>query len=245
MRAILTLHSVDEKGTVLSMRPSELESLLDAMERSGHQVVPLSELTRHPGLPDRVAITFDDGLASVAEEALPLLARRGHVATVFVVPSRVGSDNAWPGQPAGIPTLPSMGWGELEALCEAGWEIGSHSLTHARLTAVSDAQLEEELGGAHQAILERIGAPPAVLAYPYGQVDDRVRDSAARWHRFAVGGRLAALDGAVDHPLELPRLDSYYVRSPRIHRWFGSPPLDAWIALRRALREQRARGTRP
>jgi peptidoglycan/xylan/chitin deacetylase (PgdA/CDA1 family) len=213
MRAILTLHSVDEKGTVLSMRPSELESLLDAMERSGHQVVPLSELIRHPGLPDRVAITFDDGLASVAEEALPLLARRGHVATVFVVPSRVGSDNAWPGQPAGIPTLPSMGWGEL--------------------------------GGAHQAILERIGAPPAVLAYPYGQVDDRVRDSAARWHRFAVGGRLAALDGAVDHPLELPRLDSYYVRSPRIHRWFGSPPLDAWIALRRALREQRARGTRP
>lgn len=239
MRGILTLHSIDESGSVLSMRPSELESLLDAVQRSGHTIVPLSELLGRPGVPDRVAITFDDALGTVAEEGLPLLARRGLVATVFVVSSRVGRDNDWRSQPAGIPRLSSMGWGELEALSEAGWEIGSHTHTHARLTECGDGAVRDELRLAHELIEDRLGVTPEVLAYPYGAVDERILRLAGETYRFGLGGRLAELDPAEDHPLDLPRLEGYYLRDPRVHRWFGGPLFSGWIDLRRRVREQR------
>lgn len=245
MRSIITLHSVDERGSVLSISTSQLESLLDSIEKSGHTIVALSELLRHPGIPDRVAITFDDALASVAEEGLPLLARRGLVAAVFVVADRVGLDNAWPGQPDGIPTTPTMGWGELEALAEAGWEIGSHSVTHAKLTDLPDDQVIDEIERAHVTIAERFGRDPEVFAYPYGAVDSRVQRLAGLFHRFGLGGRLSPLDSAVDHPLALPRLDGFYLRSAAAHRWFGGPAMAGWIGLRRRAREARQRRLTP
>ncbi|MCO4771645.1 MAG: polysaccharide deacetylase family protein [Deltaproteobacteria bacterium] len=239
MRAIVTLHSVDETGSVLSIRPSELESLLDAIEKARHEVVSLGELLTQPGRPDRIAVTFDDALASVAEEGLPILARRGYPASVFVVTDRVGRDNAWPGQPAGIPDMPSMGWGELQALAEAGWEIGSHTHTHAKLTRLSEAAVRAEIAQAHAVVERELGLSPTFFAYPYGAVNDTVRRVAGEFHRFAVAGRLSALDSALDHPLELPRLDGFYLRSARVHRWFGSALFDGWVGLRRRAREAR------
>ncbi len=239
MRGILTLHSIDESGSVLSMRPSELDSLLDAIQGSGHTIVPLSELLGRPGVPDRIAITFDDALGSVAEEGLPLLARRGLVATVFVVSSRVGTDNGWRSQPAWVPRLSSMGWGELEALAEAGWEIGSHTNTHPRLTDCNDSIVRDELRLAHEQIEGRLGVSPEVFAYPYGAVDERILRLVGETYRFGLGGRLSALDAATDHPLDLPRLDGYYLRDTRVHRWFGGPLFSGWIDLRRRAREHR------
>jgi len=241
MRAILTLHSVDDSDSVLSIRPGQLESLLDAIDAAGHEVVALSDLLRYPGIPDRVAITFDDALASVAEEGLPTLARRGITAAVFVVTDRVGITNQWAGQPREIPRIPSMGWSELEALAEAGWEIGSHTATHARLDRLTEGQVEDEIHRAHAAIQQSIGIEPEVFAYPYGACNASTREIVGGTYRFAVGGRLAELDGAADHPLELPRLDGYYLRNPSVHRWFGSPALDGWLELRRLGRAARAR----
>ena len=245
MRGIITLHSVDQHGSVISISPNQLDSLLDSIEKSGHKIVALSELLRHPGIPDRIAITFDDALASVAEEGLPLLARRGLVAAVFVVTGRVGGDNAWPGQPAAIPGMSTMGWGELEALAEAGWEIGSHSTTHANLTTLTDDQIDDEIGLAHATITERLGRAPEVFAYPYGASNPKVTRATGLHHRFGLGGRMALLDSAVDHPLDLPRIDGFYLRPFSVHRWFGQPVMASWLSLRRRARELRERKLTP
>lgn len=239
MRAILTLHSVDLSGGVLSLSPAVLESLLDALVASGHRVVSLAELLARPGVPDQVALTFDDGLASVVEEALPILARRHIVATVFVVTDYLGRTNDWPGQPAGAPRLPMMGWEELEALTEAGWGVGSHTVSHPDLTTLTPDRLDAELGCAAEVIEGRLGVTPVALAYPYGAMNDSVVAAAARHHSWAVSTRLAPLDQALDVPLALPRLDAYYLRESWTHGLFGTPLLTGWIAARRRLRALR------
>lgn len=239
MRAIITLHSVDDSGSVLSMSPDALESLLDGIAGAGHRVVPLSELLAHPGVPDQVALTFDDGLASVVEEALPILARRDLVAAIFVVTGYLGGDNQWPGQPSHAPRLPMMGWEELEALAEAGWEVGSHTVSHPDLTALSPDRADGELGEACATIRSKLGLNPVALAYPFGRANDVVRTQAAAHHRWALSTQLSHLDPAVDDPLFLPRLDSYYLRDSWSHGFFGGPVAQGWIAARRGLRALR------
>ena len=239
MRAILTFHGIGPGTDPLSFHPDSLVHLLDALAASGHRVVPLTELLAHPGVPDQVALTFDDALASVVEEALPVLARRDLVATVFVVTDYLGRDNGWPSQPASVTRVPTMGWGELEALLEAGWDVGSHTATHPDVRGLPESQLEDEIGGAVATIRARLGTDPVALAWPCGLSDAPARAVAERHHRWGLGTRLAPLDPAVDHPLTLPRLDAYYLRERWTHGLFGGELFSGWLNVRRRLRTLR------
>ena len=237
MRAIFTLHAVDLSGSVLSITPDALEGLLDGLAAAGHRVVPLPELLATPGVPDQVALTFDDALASVVEEALPILARRGLSATVFAVTDHMGSDTRWPGQREAPSS--TMGWGELEALVESGWDVGSHTRRHPDLRGLDAARLEDEIGGAAEAIRSHLGRDPIALAWPAGWFDVAARAAAQRHHRWGVSTRLAVLDAAVDEPLTLPRLDAYYFRSRWTHAGLGGPAVSGWIQARARLRALR------
>ena len=82
--------------------------------------------------PERaVALTFDDGFASVVDHALPLLLERGFPATVFCVAGYLGGLNDWPTEPARPPaalaTPPRWPAGRRPL------EIGSHGIQHAPL----------------------------------------------------------------------------------------------------------------
>ncbi len=65
-----------------------------------------------------------------------------------------------------------MDWEDLRQLTDVGWEIGSHTCTHPRLTRLDDAALCIELEGSRNDCLENIGRCDS-LAYPYGDVDER------------------------------------------------------------------------
>ena len=101
------------------------------------------------------------------EHALPVLAGLGLPGTVFAAVGPVGA----PGH---------LDWSDLSVLAEAGWEIGSHTVTHARLVELDDAGLDQELRDSREAIEERLGRPCRSIAYPYGDTDARVRAAAAR-----------------------------------------------------------------
>ncbi|MAE96182.1 MAG: chitin deacetylase [Deltaproteobacteria bacterium] len=241
MRAALSFHGIDESGSVLSMSAGELASLVRGVRDAGHEIVPLAELLGEPETPDRVALTFDDGFHSVFEEALPVLRAADAPATLFLTTGFVGKDNGWPGQPAWAPRFPMLTWQEVEALHEAGWTIEAHTARHADLRGLSDDQLEDELAGADAALEERLGRRPEGLAYPYGFHDVRVREKARSRYRFAVTTELAPLSRGRDDPMALPRLDSFYLRSPRLHRHFGGALLQGYLGARRLLRRVRGR----
>jgi peptidoglycan/xylan/chitin deacetylase (PgdA/CDA1 family) len=79
-----------------------------------------------------------------------------------------------------------MDWDELGSLAAAGWEVGSHTVSHPMLTRVGDEALAGELGESRAAVEAALGRPCRSLAYPYGDFDARV----------AEGARAAGYDAA-------------------------------------------------
>jgi peptidoglycan/xylan/chitin deacetylase (PgdA/CDA1 family) len=193
---VLCYHAVSESfPSELSVSPERLEAQLRLLIERGYLGVTFAEAVADGGGGKKLAVTFDDAFVSVLELAFPILTRLGVRGTVFAPTEYVGTDGpmSWPGIDdwVGGPherELTPMSWEDLRALADAGWEVGSHTRTHPRLTGVDDdRELALELEGSRRACEERLGRSCLSLAYPYGDIDDRVV-AAAR----AAGYRQAA-----------------------------------------------------
>lgn len=237
MRAIVTFHSIDGTGSVLSFPQRTLAQFLEALAISRISVCALEELLQ-TSAQRAVALTFDDGMRSVFENALPVLKDFAVPAHVFLTVGAVGRDNGWPGQPAGAPRFEMLDWPQVEALHAAGIRIEGHTANHPDLCALDDAAVIQECQSCDDVIERRLGRRPQYLAYPYGRHDRRVRTIARQRYAAAVTTELRPLRARED-PAALPRLDGYYLRSAWLRRRFLSPDTQAYLALRNALRRLR------
>lgn len=168
----------------LRVRPGAFEKQLDYLVRRGYRTIGLKDyhdhLSKGSPLPERpVIVTFDDGEKGSLQWAQKALSQRGFRAVVFVVSDRVGRNNAWD-RPKNEPELEMMDWDGLKALQQAGWEIESHTRTHADLTGLDDGALADELAVSKATIEDRLGTPVTGIAYPYGSADERVRRAARK-----------------------------------------------------------------
>lgn len=234
MKAILTYHSVDETGSVISVTPRQLEQHLDALASREVRIVPLSSLLLLPPSVDAAALTFDDGYANFAAVAAPLLVARTSPATVFVVPSHVGTENRWEAKDSrsAVPHLPLMGWAELAQIRSQGFEIGGHGLSHRSLCGLDSVQLESEVRDCAASIEERLGAGPVSFAFPYGDFDDAAIETVARTYSLACTTTFGLLSER-DSRKALPRLDMYYFRWARMLSRWGSPEFKAYVTARK------------
>jgi hypothetical protein len=232
MRAILTYHSIDSSGSPISLSEEAFRGHVRFFGSGRVQVVPVAELATMPDETDAVALTFDDGFLNFTSTAMPTLAHLGFPATVFVVSDAAGQTNAWGGHETdGIPTLPLMSWTDVQRVREAGFEVGAHTRTHADLTRLSPAQVEEEAEGSATRILEEIGERPRRFAYPYGYANDVVANVARRLFEHSVTTELRPVESGDDVAL-LPRLDAWYFQDPsRLDDW-GSPSFRRWLWMR-------------
>jgi peptidoglycan/xylan/chitin deacetylase (PgdA/CDA1 family) len=157
--------------------------------------------------PRDVLLTFDDGYQSLLEYAAPILAGLGLPAVVCVVTSQLGGHNKWD-VGSGATKLPLLDAGQLRYLSRAGWEIASHTHSHAHLTSLRAPALREELGRPRSA-LAGLGLPaPRLLAYPHGEQDLRVRGYARRaGYRAAFALRSAAQPESPTGRYALPRVE--------------------------------------
>ena len=183
------LHSIDPSGSAISLSPAEFRGLVRGVLESGHAIVSLGELLASPA-PNTVALTFDDGLASLAEVALPLLREQGASATLFLTTGYVGRDNHWPSQPSSAPRLPMLDWDGVETLYTASWDIEAHSVSHPDLRELSPDQLAEELEAPQAEIEQRLGRMPRAFAYPYGLLNTRVVEAVGARYESAVTTRM-------------------------------------------------------
>jgi peptidoglycan/xylan/chitin deacetylase (PgdA/CDA1 family) len=122
-----------------------------------------------------------------------------------------------------------MSWSEIHMLADAGWEIGSHTGSHPRLTHIVDEALESELTRSKHACESRLGVECLSIAYPYGDVDARVARAAARAGYLTGAALPVKLDGR--DPMQWPRVGVYRVDDDRRFRMKVSPAL---IALRQS-----------
>lgn len=187
----------------VTVAPDRLDAQLGWLRRRGLRGVSVAELlaarARGEG-GDLVGLTFDDGYADFVTHALPLLDRHGCGATLFVLPGRLGGDNAW--DPLG-PRKPLLTADGIRHAAARGVEIGSHGLTHVDLTKADDALLRAEVADSRAALAELTGAPVAGFCYPYGTLDRRTVDAV----RAAGYAYACAIDpGPLTGPHALPRL---------------------------------------
>lgn len=209
MRAILTFHAIENSGSVLGISGEGLRSLLAAIRRSGHEIVPLRSLLdgRCAHL-DAVALTFDDGARSVAEQAAPILRECGAPATLFLTTGFMGGKNTWPSQPAAAPVFSMLDWKAIESLQASGWTIEAHTSSHPDLRTLDNAALEEELALPAEAIAQKTGVYPRILAYPYGYYNERIISKVQSYYDHAVTTQFRQLDLRED-PYLIPRIDTY------------------------------------
>lgn len=240
----LTYHAIEPGAGPLFVDPDTFSAHLDVIVASGARVVTasgLAELVRRGRQEGALAITFDDGLASVARVAAPLLAERGLPATVFCVAGRLGGTSAWPSAPPGSPVLPLATAGEIAALARTGFEVGCHGMEHEPLVSDDAALLERELVESKGVLEQIVGAPVRTFALPYGAAPSA--PARALLERGYVSAWTTALAGAGSDadPYGLPRIDAHYVRGPRILSGALAGRLRPYLGARRLAARARRR----
>lgn len=240
---ILTYHAIEPGPAPLCVDPHLFAAHLDCLAACGARTLTVSELAgclRAGELPDRaVAITFDDGFASVAERAAPLLQERGMVATVFCVAGHLGGLNDWPTQPRRAPRRPLASAGQLVSLARAGFEIGAHGVEHLPLTTASEAELRREVVDGREALEGVVHAPVPAFAYAYGARAGREGDRLVRREYYAACTTALELVRPGTDPFALPRVDAHYVRRPVLLRRALQGSLDHYLRVRRATARAR------
>ena len=241
MRAILTYHSIDSSGSVISLESSVLRRQLQWLAHGNVRVVPLTTLITLPDETDAVALTFDDAFQNFGDIVAPMLAEYSLPATVFVVSDHAGGSNRW-GRRAdrGIPELPLLGWRDLTRLADNGVTLGAHTRTHPKLDRIDPALLTDEIAGAGERIRHETGHSVTEFAYPYGRSTKLATEVARSAYAVACTTEHRVLRGE-DDPLCLPRIDMYYFRRHgALERW-GTSWFRYSIGLRSFARAARAR----
>jgi len=165
---ILLYHhvSTDKADSRYNIDPGKFEQQMQWLYDNGYQTITISELVNliYNGgeIPLRpVVITFDDGNLNNFVNAYPIMKKFGFVGTFYVVQRYVDSDD----------TMVSTD--QLMQLIQNGWEIGSHSKTHAHLT-FDGVDLVEEIRMSKLNLEKKLGVTIHSFAYPFGEINEDV-----------------------------------------------------------------------
>jgi len=220
----LCYHSIAPEGPRwLTVSRELFEAQLDELARRGFASGGLAELEALAA-GQRLArptafLTFDDGFLDNHETVAPLLRERGLKAFVFVLPPLVdaGAPLAWPEVAEDERRFParmrSVTWEMLGAMREAGFEVGSHGLTHAHLPELAPTALRDELLDSRRRIEARLGSCPT-FAYPFGEWSPAVAAAAAECG-YSFAFTLPKHGQAGAEPLSIPRINVDYRDSGR------------------------------
>ena len=232
---VLCYHSLDRSDSVISVAPEVFQWQMQCLAVSGRPVVPLAKVAEIPG---SVAITFDDGFRNFFQSALPILREHAFPATVFVVTGHCGGHNNWSSQPPGVPTFDLMDWDEIGEAARCGITLGAHTVTHPKLTGLAAPEVLKEMRGSRDEIENRLNQTVETFAYPYGDHNAKVRQTAQSCFRVSCGTSLDFM--RPHHSLDnLARLDVFYLRDPAVFQKVVVGKGERYIFARRSLRKLR------
>ena len=146
------------------VHPDQFAEQMAALEAWGYTPIPLSLLvkaiTEGANLPPKpVVISFDDGRLDVYENAFPIMEEYGFQGVFYILSGGLGDEGL-------------VGVDELQEMAAAGWEIGSHSQSHADLSKITEGASYREVVDSRAALEEALGLPVKSFAYPFGTITD-------------------------------------------------------------------------
>jgi len=156
--------------------------------------------------PERtVVITFDDGFADFTEHAVPALTKYDLKSTMYIVTGCVGSTSTWL-EGVGEGKRAMLGWSDMEALRDAGVEIGAHTHSHPQLDIIDRGTAWEEIRRSKGVLEDRLGHEVPSFAYPFGFHGPRIRALVERAGFRSACAVKDALSGPGDDPLAIARI---------------------------------------
>lgn len=212
---VFCYHKMSEKSTsTYEVEIADFTEQLAAMNEAGFETVTPTQIADYLDgkgeLPDKPAcITFDDGAMSVLTVSKPLMDKYGYVGAAFLIAGSVGGHG-------------NLDWDDVAELEEAGWEIGSHTVSHIYPTRVSIEKCAEEFASSRETIRDNIEGDCIAIAYPYGLYDDDTLDAVRdAGYRLGFTIDLGPAD-QTDDPLLIPREMLVNGNSMRtFRRWLG------------------------
>ncbi len=176
------------------MHVDMLEKHFKLLKRMGFETLTFKDLADN-GLIHRleygkryIILTVDDGYKDNYELLLPLLKKYNFKAVIYVVTGE--SFNRWDVEVPENPdkSVPLMSTEQLKALHDSGCvEIGGHTLTHPRLSTLSDQEQKEQIEINKQQLEELLQSKLCSFAYPYGDHNQSSKNiSQEAGYEFAV-----------------------------------------------------------
>jgi hypothetical protein len=169
---ILLYHHISNRGngSRYAVSPAAFRAQMKILADLGYETVTISELVEvivtGGYLPEKpLVLTFDDGFLDVYENAFPVLQEYGFKATTYIITGVLETDLAYG----------YMQPEQLSELSAAGWEIGSHSISHSDLRTTK-LGLDVELDQSSVDLETRLGVEVLTFAYPFAAASDGIKE---------------------------------------------------------------------
>ena len=165
---VLYYHSVSDEPVgirILSVTTADFEAQLQYLLENGYTPIYMDE---YPSLYEKpVIITFDDGYEDNYTNVYPLLLKYNVKATIFIFKDAVNT----PGYLSEV-QITSMPFVSFQ----------SHTVTHRRLTELSEEQIIMELTESKDYISQLTRKNVFAICYPYGKFNDTVIRLASEYY---------------------------------------------------------------
>lgn len=226
---VLAYHRVDNpQGDVNAVSPANFDRQM-AYLKDNYRVTTVAEtlelLKRGENRERVVVITFDDGYRDNFLNAAPILAKYGLPACFFISSGIVGTDRHFEHdlELAGRP-LPVMSWEEVRQLSASGFEIGSHTVNHARLSKCSPEELRHELADSKAQLEHQLGGKINFFSFPFGRRGDFSEEALAEVKRAGYLCNFSAFGG-----INPPSTDPYAIKRQPVADTDSLLYFQAWI----------------
>lgn len=234
-------HRIGQADDGLTTSIEDFRAQLDMLADWGAQVLPLDEaylLLEEGRLPERaVSLSFDDGYASVLEQAWPELRDRGLPATLYAVSGFLQQGMRFPWDHAHPADSDLIRLATAEELCAAaaeGLDVGSHTVSHRWLPQLTSREIGDEVTRSRDELEDLLQQEVTSFAYPMGGWTPEVREQVrAAGYRTAItvdrGRNRSCQDPhalrrsfAFDRPADVRlQLDGAFTWMRPIERWRG------------------------
>ena len=147
---------------------------MEFLREKGYRVISLDQLLdflefKSPIPEKSVVITFDDGLRSAYDIALPILKTCGYPATLFIRTNFIGKGNA-------------MTWDQLNLLSENGFDIQCKTAMNPDMSRVKDSEsfkvyfraIQKEIRQSKKTVKNKLNRDCRYLAYAYGRTNNTI-----------------------------------------------------------------------
>ncbi len=165
--------SINPRFAQFTVSPTHFAEQMAYLHEHGYTPVTVTQwvesLTQKTiQLPEKLVIlTFDDGMADFYTDALPILARYGFGATLYITTSFVGGTCGWLTH-EGEATRLMLSWRQIAEIQAAGIECGGHTHTHPQLDVLPLTKARSEIVTCKRMLEDALGQQVQSFAYPYG-----------------------------------------------------------------------------